>query len=210
MIAKRAFDIVVSGMALLILSPALLVTAVAARLSTGRALFRQRRAGRDGEPFTLLKLRTMTSARDSAGLLLPDADRLTRVGRWLRLSSLDELPQLLNVLRGEMSLVGPRPLPVEYVALYTYRERARLRVRPGITGLAQVRGRQAISLEDRFELDVQYVESWTLWLDVKIIALTVPRLLKRTGALPGQNPTATDERGFIALWHGQHRPGQLD
>jgi lipopolysaccharide/colanic/teichoic acid biosynthesis glycosyltransferase len=132
------------------------------------------------------------------------------VGRWLRLSSLDELPQLLNVLRGEMSLVGPRPLPVEYVALYTYRERARLRVRPGITGLAQVRGRQAISLEDRFELDVQYVESWTLWLDVKIIALTVPRLLKRTGALPGQNPTATDERGFIALWHGQHRPGQLD
>ncbi len=150
-------------------------------------MFRQQRPGLHGRPFLLLKFRTMTDARDASGTLLPDAARLTAFGRFLRAASLDELPELLNVLKGDMSLVGPRPLLMQYLGRYTPEQARRHEVRPGITGWAQVNGRNAISWEEKFRLDVWYVDHQSLWLDIRIIAMTIGKILKREGiSHPGQ------------------------
>jgi sugar transferase EpsL len=164
------------------------VVAICVRLKLGSpVLFLQERSGLYGKPFTLIKFRTMTAARDATGVLLPDAERLTGFGLFLRNTSLDELPELWNVLRGDMSLVGPRPLLVQYLNRYTAEQMRRHEVRPGITGWAQVNGRNALSWEERFALDVWYVDHWSLWLDLKIIALTMLKILRREGiSQPGQ------------------------
>lgn len=176
MVAKRALDVIGAAAGLLVAAVPMAVIAVALRLTMGApVLFRQVRPGRHGEPFTLVKFRTMRSGEGA------DADRLTPLGRWLRASSLDELPELWNVLRGDMSLVGPRPLLVEYLPLYSPRQARRHDVRPGLTGLAQVTGRNLVDWEARFELDVQYVETRTLALDLRIIGRTVAAVLRREG-----------------------------
>lgn len=190
---KRMLDLVVGGAAVLLLLPVLLVVALLVRLKLGSpVLFRQQRPGLGGRPFVMLKFRTMSDARDSNGELLPDEVRLGRFGRWLRASSLDELPELLNVLAGEMSLVGPRPLLMDYLPLYTPTQRRRHEVRPGVTGWAQVNGRNAISWEEKFAMDVWYVDNWSLLLDLKIMLMTVERVL--TGAGVNQQGQATMER----------------
>lgn len=179
---KRAVDVVGALGALLLLAPLIAVIALAVRLALGSpVLFRQRRAGLDGEPFELLKFRTMTDARDATGALLPDAARLTRFGRFLRSTSLDELPELLNVLRGEMSLVGPRPLLLDYLPHYSPEQARRHAVKPGITGWAQVQGRNSTSWDTRIGLDVWYVDHWSPWLDLRILLLTVVKVLTREG-----------------------------
>jgi lipopolysaccharide/colanic/teichoic acid biosynthesis glycosyltransferase len=179
---KRFFDVVVSASALLALSPILLALSGLVRWKLGSPiLFRQIRPGLDGAPFRMIKFRTMTDERDSIGELLPDDQRLTPFGRFLRASSLDELPELFNVLKGDMSLVGPRPLLREYLSLYTARQARRHEVRPGITGWAQINGRNALSWEEKFELDVWYVENQSLWLDIKILFKTVWHVVKRDG-----------------------------
>ncbi len=176
----RALDLAGASLGLLLGWPLLALSALAVRLTMGSpVLFRQVRVGRDERPFTLLKLRTMNEARDEQGRLLPGRQRLTRVGRVLRATSLDELPQLWNVLRGEMSLVGPRPLHVDYLPYYTPRERLRHQVRPGITGLAQVRGRNRLTWDERLELDAQYVERKSLALDLRLLLETVGKVLSR-------------------------------
>ncbi len=180
--AKRAFDVVIAALLLALLSPLLLVLAALVWLAHGRpVLFRHRRPGLHGEPFTLLKFRTMTETRDAQGSPLPDAQRLTSLGRFLRAASLDELPELFNVLRGEMSLVGPRPLLMQYLDRYTPEQARRHEALPGITGWAQVNGRNAIAWEDKFRLDVWYVDHWSLGLDLKILLLTAWKALKREG-----------------------------
>jgi lipopolysaccharide/colanic/teichoic acid biosynthesis glycosyltransferase len=179
---KRLFDIVVSTIALVLLSPLLVVTAILVRLRLGTpVLFRQMRPGLAGAPFRLMKFRTMTDARSPDGTLLPDAVRLTPFGRFLRSTSLDELPELLNVLKGEMSLVGPRPLLMEYLPLYSAAQARRHEVRPGLTGWAQVNGRNALSWEEKFALDLWYVENRSLALDLRILWLTVMRVFGRSG-----------------------------
>jgi lipopolysaccharide/colanic/teichoic acid biosynthesis glycosyltransferase len=181
-VAKRLTDVVGAAAALVLLSPVIAVVAVAVRVLHGRpVLFRQERPGLDGRPFTIAKFRTMRDAYDANGVELPDADRLTRFGRVLRSTSLDELPELVNVLRGEMSLVGPRPLLMEYLDQYTAEERQRHLVRPGITGLAQISGRNATTWEERLALDVEYVRSWSLALDVRILWRTVRTVVSRSG-----------------------------
>ncbi len=180
--AKRIFDIVASGAALIALSPLLLAVAALVRLFLGSpVLFRQERPGLHGRPFQLVKFRTMTGASDAGGRLLPDADRLTRVGAFLRSTSLDELPELWNVLAGDMSLVGPRPLLTEYLPLYSARQARRHEVKPGLTGWAQVNGRNALTWEDRLEMDVWYVENRSWLLDLKIIWKTIRIVLHREG-----------------------------
>ncbi len=190
---KRAFDIVISASALLILAPVLGVVWLMVRRMMGPpALFRQVRPGLNGRPFEMIKFRTMRDATDSDGAPLPDAERLTPFGRWLRATSLDELPELWNVLRGDMSLVGPRPLLMEYLPLYSPGQARRHEVRPGVTGWAQINGRNAVSWTRKFELDVWYVDRQNLWLDVKIIVMTLARILKRDGiSAPG---SATADR----------------
>jgi len=179
---KRLFDLVLAVLALLILGiPLLLLTWQVRRKLGSPAFFRQPRPGLDGRPFSLVKFRTMTDACDTSGQLLPDAKRLTPFGRFLRSSSLDELPELWNVLKGEMSLVGPRPLLMEYLPLYSKGQARRHEVRPGITGWAQINGRNALSWEEKFKLDVWYVDNRTLWLDIKILWLTVRKVLVRDG-----------------------------
>jgi sugar transferase EpsL len=176
---KRLFDILVAASLLLLTLPLMLATALAVRLAMGKpVLLRQTRPGRGGIPFLFYKFRTMTEDRDGSGCLLPDERRLTPFGRWLRGTSLDELPQLVNVLKGDMSLVGPRPLLMEYIPLYSPQQARRHEVRPGITGWAQVNGRNALSWEDRFRLDVWYVDHQTLLLDVRILMLTVLRIFQ--------------------------------
>ncbi|MEW6119434.1 MAG: sugar transferase [Pseudomonadota bacterium] len=176
---KRAFDIAVAAACLLLLWPLLLVVAALVRAKLGSpVLFRQMRPGLHGKPFEMIKFRTMRDASDAAGNPLPDAQRLTRFGTWLRASSLDELPELWNVLRGDMSLVGPRPLLIEYLPLYNARQARRHEVRPGITGWAQVNGRNAINWEEKFELDVWYVEHRGLALDLRILWMTLARLFR--------------------------------
>ncbi len=161
------------------LSPLLVAVALAIRVVLGSpVLFRQQRPGRDGAPFTILKFRTMSDRRTRTGNLLPDEDRLTRLGRFLRRTSLDELPELFNVLRGDMSLVGPRPLLMEYLPLYSPEQRRRHEVRPGITGWAQVNGRNALTWEDKFRFDTWYVEHHHLALDLKVLAMTVGKVLR--------------------------------
>lgn len=179
---KRLFDVIASGAALVVLSPALIALAVLVRWRLGSpVLFRQVRPGRDGRPFVLRKFRTMTDARDERGDLLPDDRRLTRFGRFLRASSLDELPELWNVFTGTMSLVGPRPLLMEYLDRYSPRQARRHELRPGLTGWAQINGRNGIDWETRLELDVWYVEHCSPWLDLRILALTVARVVRRDG-----------------------------
>jgi sugar transferase EpsL len=188
--AKRAIDVFGAAGGLIALAPVLLLVALAVRHSLGSpVLFRQIRARRHGHAFELLKFRTMTDARDAAGELLPDAERLTRFGRWLRSTSLDELPELINVLRGEMSLVGPRPLLLEYLPHYSAEQARRHEVRPGITGWAAVRGRNALSWERRLALDVWYVDHWSIALDLKILLITVVKVLRREGVSPEGHAT---------------------
>lgn len=178
--AKRGFDLIASGVGLLLLAPLIGGTALAVLLSMGRpVLFRQQRPGRHGKLFVVFKFRTMSNDRDASGELLPDGQRLTRIGKFVRSTSLDELPQLFNVLRGDMSLVGPRPLLIRYLERYTPEQARRHEVRPGITGWAQVNGRNAISWEEKFALDTWYVDNWSLWLDFKILFLTVLRVVER-------------------------------
>lgn len=179
---KRFFDLLVAGLALMAFALPLLVLMWLVRRKLGTPVFfRQVRPGLHGQPFEMVKFRTMTSERGSDGQLLPDAARLTAFGRFLRATSLDELPELWNVLKGDMSLVGPRPLLMEYLPLYTPEMARRHEVPPGITGWAQVNGRNAISWEDKFQLDVWYVDHRSLWLDIKILWLTVRKVLVRDG-----------------------------
>jgi lipopolysaccharide/colanic/teichoic acid biosynthesis glycosyltransferase len=179
---KRIFDILISGSSLIIFSPLLFVIALLARMKLGSpVLFRQERPGKKGVPFTLVKFRTMTDARDKSGVLLPDGERLVAFGRLLRATSLDELPELWNILKGEMSLVGPRPLLMQYLPYYTPRERMRMDVAPGLTGWAQINGRNTIDWDTRLELDAWYVENCSFLLDLKILFLTVAKVVKRSG-----------------------------
>ena len=185
---KRLVDIVASAAVLVVLSPVLAATALLVRVKLGSpVLFRQVRPGLDERPFGLIKFRSMTDARDAHGELLPDARRLPPFGRWLRSTSLDELPELWNVLRGDMSLVGPRPLLMQYLPLYSPEQRRRHEVRPGLTGLAQVEGRNALTWDEKFAADVRYVDRQSLWLDLTIIARTVTMILRRDGiSAPGE------------------------
>jgi lipopolysaccharide/colanic/teichoic acid biosynthesis glycosyltransferase len=179
---KRFFDLLAAGLALMAFALPLLVLMWLVRRKLGTPVFfRQVRPGLHGQPFELVKFRTMTSERGSDGQLLPDAARLTAFGLFLRATSLDELPELWNVLKGDMSLVGPRPLLMEYLPLYTPETARRHTVRPGITGWAQVNGRNAISWEDKFQLDIWYVDHHSLWLDIKILWFTVKKVLVRDG-----------------------------
>ena len=193
---KRALDVAVTAAALLACAPLILAIALAVRLTLGRpVLFVQERPGRHGVPFRLIKFRTMRHAVDADGRPLPDGERLTRLGRLLRATSLDELPELWNVLRGEMSLVGPRPLLVDYLPLYTPEQARRHEVKPGITGWAQVNGRNALSWEDKFRLDVWYVDNRSLRLDLKILWLTAVKVLRREGISQEGHATAELFRG---------------
>ena len=177
---KRLMDILGAMVGLLLLAPVIVLLSLLVRIKLGSpVLFRQSRPGRAGQGFEMAKFRTMTDARDVHGELLPDCDRLAGFGQFLRASSLDELPELWNVLKGDMSLVGPRPLLMEYLPLYSERQSRRHEVRPGITGWAQINGRNALSWDEKFELDVWYVENRTLWLDIKILFLTVCKVVKR-------------------------------
>lgn len=177
---KRSFDFCVAMGALLLLSPLLLVVAILVRTKLGSpVLFRQLRPGRNGVAFAILKFRSMTDTRDASGALLPDAERLTAFGKFLRSSSLDELPGLWNIVRGDMSLVGPRPLLIDYLPLYTAEQARRHNVRPGLTGWAQINGRNALQWEQKFALDCWYVDNQSLWLDIKILALTVLKVVRR-------------------------------
>ncbi|MEO1528338.1 MAG: sugar transferase [Planctomycetota bacterium] len=179
---KRVFDIVVSLLLLVMLSPLLLAIAFLVRIGLGSPVFfRQQRPGLHGTPFRLLKFRTMRVAIDKDGQPLPDEERLTRFGNFLRSSSLDELPELLNVLSGEMSLVGPRPLLMEYLELYNAEQQRRHEVRPGITGWAQVNGRNSVSWDEKFQMDVWYVDHHSTWLDVRILFRTVWTVVFRRG-----------------------------
>jgi lipopolysaccharide/colanic/teichoic acid biosynthesis glycosyltransferase len=179
---KRCFDLVLALVAAILLAPVLALVALLVRLRLGSpVLFRQVRPGLHGQPFEMVKFRTMTDARGPDGALLPDAVRLTPFGQFLRRASLDELPELWNVLRGEMSLVGPRPLLMQYLPLYSPAQARRHAVRPGVTGWAQVNGRNALSWDEKFAADVWYVDNRSLWLDLKILALTVLAVLGRKG-----------------------------
>lgn len=177
---KRSFDFFAAAGALLLLSPLLIFVAILVRTKLGSpVLFRQLRPGRNGVAFAMLKFRSMTDGRDAGGALLPDAERLTSFGKFLRSSSLDELPGLWNIVRGDMSLVGPRPLLMEYLPLYSAEQARRHDVRPGLTGWAQINGRNALQWEQKFALDCWYVDNQSLWLDIKILALTVLKVLRR-------------------------------
>ncbi len=185
---KRLFDLVLTIPGLVIFSPVLVVVGLIIWVKEGSpVIFRQMRPGLRGEVFTLYKFRTMRNAVDRKGKPLPDDQRLTKLGMFLRSTSLDELPELVNILRGEMSLVGPRPLLVDYLGRYSSEQFRRHEVLPGITGWAQINGRNALSWEEKFRLDVWYVDHWSLWLDIKILALTIWKVIKREGiSQPGQ------------------------
>lgn len=181
-VLKRLIDVTVAIVLLVLLGPGMAIIAMAVWVTMGRpVLFRQQRPGLYGKPFIMYKFRTMTTERDAEGNLLPDEKRLTRFGRWLRSTSLDELPELWNVLKGDMSLVGPRPLLMEYLDYYTPEQARRHEVKPGITGWTQINGRNALSWEEKFKLDVWYVDHWTLWLDLKILVRTIWKVFQREG-----------------------------
>lgn len=189
---KRPQDFLCALAAVFILSPVLLAVAACVRIKLGSpVLFKQQRPGLNEKIFSLCKFRTMTDERDEDGELLPDEKRLTKFGKWLRATSLDELPELWNILRGDMAVIGPRPLLVQYLPLYSAKQRRRHEVRPGLSGLAQVHGRNAVSWEEKFELDVEYVNGITFLGDWKIVFLTIGKVLKREG-IQGEN-TATME-----------------
>lgn len=179
---KRPMDLILSLIAIFVLSPVFLVVAILVRVKLGSPiLFKQQRPGLNGKIFTMYKFRTMTDERDETGKLLPDGERLTKFGRFLRSTSLDELPELFNILKGDMSIVGPRPLLVQYLPLYNDYQKRRHEVRPGLTGLAQINGRNAISWEEKFDLDVKYVEKVCFIEDIKIIFITVKKVFVREG-----------------------------
>lgn len=209
---KRCLDLIVAFCALILLAPLLLLLALLVRLFLGGPIFfRQERTGYKGRRFWILKFRTMTDARDAAGNLLPDSQRLNRFGLWLRRSSLDELPELWNVLKGEMSLVGPRPLLPRYDAHYTEREASRFALLPGITGWAQINGRNDLPWDDRLEYDARYVATCSFALDLKILCLTVVKVLRRENiqADPGQTFGSLDEeRARRAAGHVPEAPMQ--
>lgn len=191
--AKRMLDMALSLCGIIVLSPVYLVLWVLIRCKLGKpVLFTQERPGKKEKIFKLYKFRSMTDERDENGQLLPDEVRLTRFGKLLRSTSLDELPELFNILKGDMSLIGPRPLLVKYLPYYTEEERHRHDVRPGLTGLAQVNGRNALGWEDRFAYDLEYVEKCSLLMDLKVLRMTVGKVLKRTGTLSGADQTVAD------------------
>jgi lipopolysaccharide/colanic/teichoic acid biosynthesis glycosyltransferase len=193
---KRLFDIIASFLILFLLSPLLTILAWQVHRKLGSPVFfRQSRPGLRGRPFQLIKFRTMTNEHDVEGNLLPDSERLPPFGRFLRSSSLDELPELWNVLKGDMSLVGPRPLLMEYLDLYTDEQARRHEVRPGITGWAQVNGRNALSWEVKFKLDVWYVDNQSLWLDLKILLMTLAKVIRREGVSHADHATMEKFRG---------------
>ena len=186
---KRVFDICIAGLGLLCLAPVILLLGLCVLIFIGRpVIFGQVRPGLGAKPFTIWKFRTMTLTRSVDGELLPDEHRMTRFGRFLRASSLDELPELVNVMLGDMSLVGPRPLLMEYLPLYSQKQARRHEARPGITGWAQVAGRNSLSWEEKFELDAWYVDNRSFWLDLKILGMTIMQVLKREGiSHPGES-----------------------
>lgn len=192
---KRSVDILIALLALLLLLPVIAFVALLVRLKLGSpVIFRQRRPGLGGRPFIIYKFRTMLDLYDEDGRELPAEQRVTPFGRFLRRASLDELPELINVIKGEMSLVGPRPLRMRYLSRYTPEQYRRHEVKPGITGWAQVNGRNALTWEGRFDLDVWYVDNWNNWLDVKILWMTVFSVLKREGiSASGSDTTVMDE-----------------
>lgn len=193
---KRLLDLLAAALGLVVLSPIILMTAVVIRLSNGSPVFfRQGRSGMNGKRFAMLKFRTMNDARDASGLPLPDFERLTRVGRALRASSIDEIPELINVLRGDMSVVGPRPLLPEYLELYSPEQARRHEVRPGITGWAQVNGRNALDWQDRLRFDVWYVDNRSLLLDLRIILLTIITVFRAAGISQRGHATAEKFKG---------------
>jgi lipopolysaccharide/colanic/teichoic acid biosynthesis glycosyltransferase len=195
---KRLFDVALSLVLLIILAPVMAVIAAIIRLHLGApVLFRQERIGRAARPFTLVKFRTMNSACDSHGVPLPDERRIGRLGLLLRSTSVDELPELWNVLVGDMSLVGPRPLLPEYLPLYSEEQKRRHEMRPGITGWAQVNGRNAISWEKKFELDVWYIDHWSFWLDVRILYLTLVSVLRAENIAQPDRLTSDKFRGSV-------------
>lgn len=189
--SKRLFDLIASMLALIVLSPVIGLTALLVRTNLGGpVLFRQQRPGYKGRPFHIFKFRTMADRFAPDGSLLPDSERLGRFGRVLRSTSLDELPELFNILRGEMSVVGPRPLLMEYLPLYSAEQARRHDMPPGLTGWAQVHGRNALSWQDKFRLDVWYVDNWSFWLDLKIIFLTLAKVFQREGITQEGQATA--------------------
>ena len=193
---KRLFDIISSAIGLILGSPLLLALFLLVRLKMGKpAFFIQRRPGLHGNPFRMIKFRTLTNETDAEGQLLPENERLTKLGALMRKTSLDELPELCNVLRGEMSLVGPRPLTMYYLPLYNSHQARRHEVRPGVTGWAQVNGRSKLSWEDKFDMDVWYVDNQSLWLDVKILFMTVAQLFKTA-------ETTSQDGGFTKPFRG--------
>ncbi|WP_404466668.1 sugar transferase [Planococcus rifietoensis] len=193
---KRLFDFILSLIALIVLSPVILITALLIRSKIGSPIvFKQQRPGLNNKSFQVYKFRSMTDEKNAEGQLLPDNVRLTSFGKVMRKLSLDELPQLLNVLKGDMSFVGPRPLLMEYLNLYDERQKKRHNVRPGITGWAQVNGRNAISWEQKFEYDVWYVENQSFWLDIKILFMTVMKVFKSEGISQDGQATMTKFKG---------------
>lgn len=199
-IGKRLIDLIIALIAMIVLIPVLMITMIVLYITGHRpVMFSQERPGLNGKIFKLRKLRTMTNKKDKQGVLLPDKDRLTSTGKIIRKLSLDEIPQLWNVIKGDMSLIGPRPLLVEYLPLYNEEQKHRHDVRPGITGWAQVNGRNALSWEKKFELDVWYVNHLSPWLDVKIIFLTIQHLFVAKGINQEGQATAEKFRGSVNL-----------
>lgn len=196
MTGKRIFDICVSLFLFVLLSPLMIITAIIVLAGIGwPVVFRQLRPGLKGRPFFILKFRTMTNQADTKGNLLPDEHRLTKIGKLMRRLSLDELPQLFNVLSGELSLVGPRPLLMEYLPVYNREQARRHEVKPGIAGWAQVNGRNALSWEEKFKLDVWYVDNRSFWLDIKILWMTLVKVFRQEGISQGTHATAEKFRG---------------
>ena len=204
--AKRLFDLVVAGLALAVLWPVMLLVALAVRIRLGTPiLYSANRPGLGGRLFRMIKFRSMTDASDADGALLPDAQRLTRFGRWLRATSLDELPELWNVVKGEMSLVGPRPLLEAYLELYSTEQNRRHLVRPGLTGWAQINGRNGIDWDEKLKCDVWYVDNQTFWLDLKILIGTAATLLRREGISAADHATMPMFRGSAQHTSDQNR-----
>lgn len=196
---KQLADRLAAAIALLLFSPLVFIVAILIRFNLGSPIFfTQLRPGKDGRIFTFYKFRTMTDGKDANGNLLPDGDRMTPFGTWLRKTSLDELPQLLNVLKGDMSFVGPRPLMVHYLELYSPEQARRHQVLPGITGLAQTNGRNNINWDKRLKLDVSYVDNWSIWLDLKILLATVEKVVKRDGINQEGQATCEDFGDYLS------------